>query len=159
MVAAYLSDRLRHRWLFSVFPALISLSGFAVLTTYPKSLHVRYGALFLAATGAFSSMPVLLGWFNTNLAGHKRRAVGSAFQVAFGNIGAIIASYSFVAEDAPKYEKGFIIALTFTCLSIASSTAYFLGCWWENRQRDKKGEGRREDADLGDMDPSYRYLL
>jgi hypothetical protein len=104
-------------------------------------------------------MPVLLAWFNTNLAGHQRRSVGSAFQVAFGNVGAIIASYSFVAEDAPKYRKGFAISLAFTCLSIAASTAYFLGCWWENKQRSKKNEPRREDADLGDLDPAYRYIL
>lgn len=54
MGLAYLSDRLRHRWLFSVGPALISIAGYAILTTYPKSLDVKYGALFLAATGSYT---------------------------------------------------------------------------------------------------------
>ena len=54
MVLAYFSDRLRHRWLFSVVPALLSITGYAILTTYPKSVNVKYGSLFLAATGAFA---------------------------------------------------------------------------------------------------------
>lgn len=54
MVLAYFSDRLRHRWLFSVFPAVLSITGYAILTTYPKSLNVKYGSLFLAATGALA---------------------------------------------------------------------------------------------------------
>lgn len=107
-------------------------------------------------------MPVLVGWFNTNLAGHKRRAVGTAWQVAFGNVGAIIASFSFPTEDAPRYVKGFGLATAFACLSVVASTAYFIGCWLENRARDRKGaapSSKEEQERLGDLSPDYRYLL
>jgi hypothetical protein len=56
MIIAYASDRVRHRWLFSVVPALICISGFAILVVHPKSLEVRYGALFLAAAGTLVSI-------------------------------------------------------------------------------------------------------
>lgn len=54
MALAYLSDRLRHRWLFTVLPALICVTGFAILLADPASLHVKYGAIFLAAGGAYT---------------------------------------------------------------------------------------------------------
>lgn len=107
-------------------------------------------------------MPVLVGWFNTNLAGHKRRAIGSGFQVAFGNVAAIISSFSFPAEDAPRYDTGFRLATSFACLSVAASTAYFVGCLLENRARDRKAAPpptKEEQEQLGDLSPDYRYML
>lgn len=47
--------------------------------------HVEYGALFLVTSGTYSAMPVVLCWFAMNLGGHKRRSVGTAYQVGFGN--------------------------------------------------------------------------
>lgn len=169
MTLAFLSDRLRHRWLFSVLPALICAAGFAILLADPASSHVKYGALFLAAGGAYSSMPILVGWFNTNLAGHTRRAVGSAWQVGFGNIGGIIASYAFPAADSPKFKKGYGLCLGFVLLSVCASSAYFVGVSLENRKRDQAaaaagvaggdGKGVEEEEDgLGDLSPRYRYL-
>jgi hypothetical protein len=52
MIIALASDHTRHRWLFSVFPALVCVAGFAILLVYPKSVDLRYGALFLAVAGA-----------------------------------------------------------------------------------------------------------
>ncbi len=54
----------------------------------------------------------------TALAGHHRRAVGSAWQVSFGNIGGIIAVYSFLKKDGPKFIPGYSICISFTILSI-----------------------------------------
>lgn len=163
MTLAYFSDRLRHRWLFSVFPALVCAAGFSILLANPEARGPRYGALFLAASGAYSSMPILVGWFNTNLAGHTRRAVGSAWQVGFGNIGGIIASYSFPAEDGPDYKMGYGMCLGFVLLSVCASTAYFIGITLENRKRDRLAEAGYEkevveESDLGDLSPKYRYL-
>lgn len=41
----------------------------------------------MVAMGCYSAMPIIVCWFNMNLGGHHRRSVGSAWQVAFGNIG------------------------------------------------------------------------
>jgi hypothetical protein len=51
MAVAWASDRVRHRWAFAVVPALVGAAGFAVLLAHPASMHVRYGALFIAASG------------------------------------------------------------------------------------------------------------
>ncbi|KDQ53715.1 hypothetical protein JAAARDRAFT_39025 [Jaapia argillacea MUCL 33604] len=177
MIVSFVSDRTRHRWLFTVGSALLALVGFAILiSVHGKStthVHTQYAALFLAAMGAYTSMPVIVGWFNTNLAGHKRRAVGSAWQVGFGNIGGIIAAYSFPSADAPQFTKGYAICIAFVCLSIVSSTAYMVGITIENRRRDRlgvegvglDGEGGvgegvspEEEERLGDLHPAYRYI-
>ncbi|TFK45294.1 MFS transporter [Heliocybe sulcata] len=174
MLTAALSDRLQHRWLFSVFTALLALAGFAILIAVHGNVHAEYAALFLITCGAYTSMPLLVCWFNTNLAGHLRRSVGSAWQVGFGNIGGIIASYSFPSSDGPRYTRGYSISLAFVCLSILSSTAYCIGITMENRRRDRiqreeregsveKGEkgsmgSERRQRGEGDLDVAYRYL-
>jgi peptidoglycan/LPS O-acetylase OafA/YrhL len=51
MILAFASDRMRHRWAFSVIPAVVCIAGFAILSSFPKSTNVRYGALFLVTSG------------------------------------------------------------------------------------------------------------
>lgn len=47
--------------------------------------NTQYGALFLVTSGCYSAMPVLVCWYTMNLGGHRRRSVGSAWQIGFGN--------------------------------------------------------------------------
>lgn len=84
MVVAYFSDRLKHRFLFAIFPICVAVAGFAILITVHNHRELQYAALFLVAMGAYTAMPVIVCWFNMNLGGHHRRAVGSAWQVGFG---------------------------------------------------------------------------
>lgn len=85
-----------------------------------------------------------------NLGGHHRRAVGSAWQVGFGNIGrppkytitpahkpltdtifiyigGIVAVFAFLAKDEPKYIPGFSICIAFAILSIVACIVYGIG--------------------------------
>ncbi|ORY12252.1 MFS transporter-like protein [Clohesyomyces aquaticus] len=163
MVIAWLSDKFRHRFLFAIIPICVCISGFAILITVHDHRSVQYGALFLVAMGAYSAMPVIVCWFNMNLGGHHRRAVGTAWQVGFGNIGGIIAVYAFLVKDAPRYIPGYSICLAFVCLSALSCLIYFLMCMWENKSRDRNvrnvGLTEYEKTELGDMSPDYRYQL
>jgi sugar phosphate permease len=163
MVIAYASDKTRHRFAFAVFPLLVCMTGFAILISEHKNMHLQYGALFLVAMGAYTAMPVIVCWFNMNLGGHHRRAVGSAWQVGFGNIGGIIAVFAFLKKDAPKYITGYSICISFVCLSLLSCIAYLTMCAVQNRRRDRAVTDRSlteyEKTELGDMSPDYRYLL
>jgi predicted MFS family arabinose efflux permease len=87
MLVAVLSDRMRHRFLFAMVPIFIAIAGFAILMTVHHDNHTEYAALFLITSGTYSAMPVIVCWFNCNLGGHHRRAVGSGFQIGAGNIG------------------------------------------------------------------------
>ena len=84
MVIAFVSDKLRHRYLFAVLCILISIAGFAIVDSLDTAhhRHVKYGALFMITSGTYSAMPIIVCWFNMNLGGHHRRAVGTAWQVS-----------------------------------------------------------------------------
>lgn len=109
-----------------------------------------------------------------NLGGHKRRSVGTAWQIGFGNIGGIIATYSFMKTDGPEYIPGYSISIAFIVLSAASCVAYYIAITAQNRNRDRNaatsmsnaeigvsaataGEGQDVDELLGDMSPNFRY--
>ena len=74
-----------------------------------------------------------------NLGGHFERAVGSAWMVGFGNIGGIVATFSFLAADAPFYHKGYSIVTFGLCLAAACSIAYAGACLAENRRSMRLG--------------------
>jgi MFS family permease len=163
MIVAYFSDKLKHRFLFTILPICVCISGFAILISVHNNRQLQYGALFLVACGAYSAMPVIVCWFNMNLGGHHRRAVGTAWQVGFGNIGGIIAVFAFLKKDGPKYIPGYSISIAFVCLSALSCMTYFIMCSWSNRKREKSvrdvGLTEYEKMELGDLNPDYRYQL
>ncbi|KDQ53669.1 hypothetical protein JAAARDRAFT_182805 [Jaapia argillacea MUCL 33604] len=166
MIIASISDHTKHRYLFTLGSALLGMVGYITLVcVHDKAhVHVRYFSLFLSAMGVYTSMPICIGWFNTNLAGHRRRAVGSAWQIGFGNMGGIIAAYIFPSKDGPRYTKGYIICIAFICLSMLASFSYLVGVTAENRRRDQMGGGEKElsgeeEEMLGDLHPAYRYIL
>lgn len=164
MLCAYLSDRTRHRFAFAVSAIVVCIAGFAILIAVHNDTNVQYAGLFLVAMGAYTAMPIIVCWFNMNLGGHHRRAVGSAWQISFGNIGGIVAVYAFLKKDAPFFTPGYSISIAFTTLSIIACIAYGIACWAANRKRDREAaQGsdltEEEKTELGDMSPDYRYLL
>jgi len=140
MLVAIVSDRIRHRFLFAVSGMCISLAGLGILFNIDNSVNTQYGALFLAAGGLYAAMPIAVCWFNMNLLGHHRRSIGIGWQIGFGNIGGVIATYSFLKDDAPLFKKGYIICISFLCLGVLSASSYAAALAWENRKRDKMTE-------------------
>lgn len=84
MLIAYLSDKTKHRFAFTLIPISVAITGFGILLSVQKRPNLQYAALFLVAMGSYSAMPVIVCWYNLNLGGHHRRAVGSAWQIGFG---------------------------------------------------------------------------
>ena len=163
LIIAFFSDWFKHRFMFTLIPIAMSIAGFAILLTTHTRPHLEYGALFLVTMGTYSALPVIVCWFNLNLGGHHRRAVGTAWQVGFGNIGGIIATYAFLAKDAPEYKPGYKICISFACLSAGACCAYAGALPVQNRRRERAGRDlgvtEFEKTEMGDLSPDYRYLL
>ncbi|GJN70701.1 hypothetical protein PLIIFM63780_002707 [Purpureocillium lilacinum] len=164
MLIAFFSDRIKHRFSFAVFATCVAITGFSILIAVDNNRDLQYAALFLIAMGAYTAMPIIVCWFNMNLGGHHRRAVGSAWQVGFGNLGGIIAVYIYQKKDGPRFVRGLSVSLGFTCLSIVACCVYGFACWKANKDRNKKIGAeqeltREQKTELGDMSPDYRYLL
>lgn len=66
MLVATLSDYFRHRFIFIICGLMLSLVGFIILRVEHHDMNLQYGAIFLAATGTYSSMPIVLCWFSMN---------------------------------------------------------------------------------------------
>lgn len=95
MILAYASDKTRHRYLFTLIPIAMSITGFAILLTCYGRTHLEYGALFLITSGTYGAMPVIVCWFQMNLGGHHRRAVGTGWQ---GNSISLSLTHAFSAN-------------------------------------------------------------
>ncbi|KAK9457425.1 major facilitator superfamily domain-containing protein [Dipodascopsis uninucleata] len=164
MISAYFSDKFRHRYFFTIFLSSCALVGLIMLISIHDNIKAQYAACHLTAMGLYASMPIVVCWATTNFSGHLRRGVGSAWQVGFGNIGGIIATFSFLSKDAPKYIKGYSLGIAFTCVSMLACTAYLFGVYVENKKKrttsvieawDKLSDD--EKAFAGDKSPEFFY--
>lgn len=139
LLMAYLSDRLRLRYPFVAFGTLLTITGLAILMTTHHNFHAQYAGLCLVAMGAFSAGLIVVCWYVMNLEGHVERSIGTAWMISFGNTGGIVATFAFLARDAPRYRMGYSIVMAFTCVGAVASTLYAGAVVRENR---KGGRGR-----------------
>lgn len=161
---SWLSDRIRRRGLFISLGALIALTGYVMLAT-TTTPHVKYAAVFVAAIGIFFIGTTVLAWCLNNVAGSALRAVASAYVVAMGNFGSVIATWAYLPADAPQYKTGHYInmgAQAVVCLLGLAGIAYVR---WENRKRENgerdarlTGLSEEQVRELGYRHPSFRYM-
>lgn len=134
LMTAYLSDRICLRTPF-IFPGLVVvIIGLAILVTIQNSFSVQYLGICLIAMGNFAAGASVLCWYIMNLHGHSGRSIGSAWMIGFGNGGAIIATFSFLASDAPRYHTGYSLCIGSACICIGSCAAYGVLVWRENKR-------------------------
>jgi drug/metabolite transporter (DMT)-like permease len=142
MITAYLSDKTRRRWPYLLFSFIVALSGVIALFKLPQGQNdARYGALVLYTMGVFSAVPIIICWYLMNLEGHRDRAVGSAWQIEFGNCAGIISTFAFPVRDRPTYRLGYSLGIGLLSVSFASSIVYFVLVTLENR---KRGPGQKK---------------
>ncbi|MCJ1235716.1 hypothetical protein MMC14_003687 [Varicellaria rhodocarpa] len=158
LTVAYLSDKFRHRFLFVLIPICVAIAGVGILLTVHHNFHAEYAALFLVAMGTYSAMPVIICWYIMNLFGHVERSVGTAWMIGFGNIGGIIATFSFIAADAPYYHKGYSIVIGGLSLSAFTAVLYLVASWSHNQSL-KRGNSEVQVEGKDTKDPEHLYLL
>jgi len=86
VVAAYISDRIPARGPIMLAFLPLSIAGYAIIRSTTK-VHVKYGALFLMASGLYPSVPPVLVWLSNNYTNHYTRATAIALQLAIANAG------------------------------------------------------------------------
>ncbi|KAL3483106.1 major facilitator superfamily domain-containing protein [Aspergillus germanicus] len=160
-----LSSRTHKRgvWIVTLMP--ITATGFILLLTSTRTA-VRYFAIFLCLTGAFTVSPMFVAWCMDNTAGHMTRAMAAGAVVGFGNIGGLIAAWAYVLPDAPQYIKGHALNLGFSAFCVV----VVCGAMWNlHRENRLKAAGRRDDRvagkspeeirDLGHTHPEFYFTL
>ncbi|KAI1862386.1 uncharacterized protein JN550_010248 [Neoarthrinium moseri] len=162
LTVAYLTDRLRHRYSFTMIGICVATIGYILLLSQQHvAVGVRYFALFLVVSGGYTTQPVTLAWLANNVSGHYKRSVSAAAQVGLGNIGGIVASNVFFDSEAPLYWTGYGVSLGMLWICAAACTVLYLGVKRENKKRDRGDRDWRlqgENVDnLGDDHPSWRF--
>ena len=162
LAAAYASDKLKHRSSFAFFGYILIIIGSALLINQSHiSTHVKYGALYFMACGAYISIPMMWTMLVNNVSGSYKIGFAVALEVGLGNFGGIASALVFQGKQAPKYSEGYK-----TCLGMASAAAglvcvYTFALYRENKARDAgKRDHRLSDPDidnLGDDHPHFRY--
>jgi len=166
IAVAFVSDRTRRRGVYLAAFAVLAVIGFALLRSPDvKSVGIKYFAIFLVACGAFPGGPGFLSWALNNSGSPAVGAVTSAYVVSVGTVGAVIATWTYLEKDKPKYHKGHAINLGAQVLVVVLALIGVLYCAYENKarksgKRDHRlvGMSEREIGNLGYRHPEFRYI-
>lgn len=113
--------------------------------TVHHGFSTRYAALCLAAMGAFTTGPMVICWYVMNLQGHRDRSIGTAWIISCGNCGGIVATFTFLAKEAPRYHTGYSICMGATCIGALAASVYGAMILWQNKKRAGGGPDDKEE--------------
>jgi hypothetical protein len=77
-----------------------------------------------------------VAWNGNNIGGATKRAVGIAMHVGFGNLGGVIAGFSFRSKDAPRYFSGHGLLIGMVTMSLCLCVFMHTYLKRENARRD-----------------------
>ncbi|RFU29213.1 hypothetical protein B7463_g7112, partial [Scytalidium lignicola] len=170
LITAWASDRLQHRYSFTMAGVLVATVGYIMLLCQgpPKGhgalpVGVRYLAVFFVNTGIYITQPMAIVWLANNMGGHYKRSFGTAMQIGIGSIGGIIGSNIYLVQEAPRYYTGYGTALGMLWLCGLMCTVFYFGLLRENKKRDMGDRDYRlnlpqhELENLGDDHPEFRF--
>jgi len=160
--SAWLSDRLRHRYLFALAGGIITLIGNVIEYVHPPQAGVRYLGMYFITAGTYIVMPIMVVWAAINVGKGIKRTVAFGLIIATGNASALISSNVFITKQSPVYKTGFSVGIGMCVLSIVCSTALVIGLYFENKKKDKKqlpSSNVALDEVSIENDPNFRYQL
>lgn len=100
LTVSYSADRFNARGLHIATVSLLGAAGWLLAALLPLHLYkARYGALILAAVGAFPSTPCLIGWTSCNVPSMATMALGVALNSIAAGIGSIISQWIWKANE------------------------------------------------------------
>ncbi|KAG7735187.1 hypothetical protein KL948_000753 [Ogataea haglerorum] len=164
------ADRSQQRARCIMICYTIGLVGIIILwitVHHPNLPGVSYFAIFLAASGYNAQAPEIGAWLSLNIPNPTKRASAIGFMMLLGSIGGGgIGSNIYIDSQAPYYPLGFGFYVGCTVLGamIPCMCNYFY-LRSQNRKRDALSQEEvdkfslEELAELGDMAPTYRYVL
>ncbi|KAJ2904409.1 hypothetical protein MKZ38_008082 [Zalerion maritima] len=151
--------------------ALCGVLGFSLLLGGARkgSVAIQYTGTFFAAMGVYPLLPLGLYWITVNARPHFERAIAIGFVVMIGNMGAFVASFTYIPDETP-YIKGHGINVGFMLAIIALALVTVRYMQWEHNKRER---GERDaqlngpqgvpqevhEMYLGWRHPRFRYVM
>ncbi|GAB1198275.1 hypothetical protein APSETT444_007589 [Aspergillus pseudonomiae] len=165
LLIPYLSSRFNRRLLFFVLAPPLMMAGY-IMFLASADPHVRYGATFLIAFGSFPVGVLCNAHSAANVVSDTARASAIGTVVMLGNIGGLVATWSFLPFDAPNYYIGNGLNLATGAATLVTSAGLWFWSVWDNKRRDKQDVDRvldgmtgRQIEDLEWRHPRFRWRL
>ncbi|KAF2280251.1 MFS general substrate transporter [Westerdykella ornata] len=138
LLISWVADRTKMRSPWIMLQAALGVAGLMIVA-YARNNGVRYFGIFVGLMAANSNIPSSLAWQANNIRGQSLRMVASGLQVAFGAIGGIFASTTFMQHEAPTYRTG-LWAVTGCQLFILVGSALMVLHYRRRNARAERGE-------------------
>lgn len=126
--------------------ATVGAAGFLASAVLPAHFYSgRYGCLIVAASGAFSCIPPLLGFLSSNIFSTAAAGLAIALNISFGAPGQIAGVWIYKADEAKKgYPTGHWTNAGLLFFVAAGCVALRIYYGWKNARMVKSGmvEGR-----------------
>ncbi|PGH17691.1 hypothetical protein AJ80_04698 [Polytolypa hystricis UAMH7299] len=135
LIVGYFSDRLQVRAPFVAGMALTGVVGFA-LVAFAQPNGVRYFGVYLGVGGSYAALPACVAWQSNNIRGQSTKAIASALQVAFGAVGGVYASVTFMEKESPTYVTGLWAGMATQIFMVLAC----IGMTWFHWVQNKKAE-------------------
>lgn len=132
-----ISWRIDRRQILIILSAPMVMIGYCMFLG-SQNQAVRYGATFLIASSAFTLGPFSNAQVSANVVSDTARSAGIGTNVMFGNIGGLIAGWSFLPWDAPDYHIGNGLNLATAGAILVLSTVTLLWMKRDNKVRERR---------------------
>ncbi|PGH35853.1 hypothetical protein GX50_01311 [[Emmonsia] crescens] len=159
----FLSWKFNRRMIFFILSAPLMMTGYLMFLASddPK---VRYGATFIIASGAFPFGALTNANVAANVVSDTARSSAIGTNVMFGNIGGLIATWSFLPSDSPDYHIGNGLNFATSSLILICSIALLFWMNIDNKKREKvnveeklAGLSQTQIQDLDWRHPGFRW--
>ena len=147
---AVTSERLGRRGVFIAGSSATAVIGYIILlaNTDPTARPgVSYLGTFFAAAGIYPATALVLSWPAINVSGQTKRSVANAMQISIGNLGAVLGTQLYRANDGPRFVVGHSMALAYF---VANTAVVTLLAWRLKRQNEARAAVVEEVKDVGE---------
>lgn len=144
LTVGYLSDKWQRRAPLVIGCSIVSGLGYALLLADVTS-GVNYFALFLAASGVYPLVPIIVAWGSNNCGGSLKKGVATAIVVSIGNLGGIVSSFIYPSADKPKYTKGHAVCLAYCAITALCAVIMWVYAIAANKKRAARNAARGRD--------------
>jgi len=159
----YLSWKMDKRTIFFIAGAPLMMVGY-IMFLASTDPHVRYGATFVIASGAFSFGALCNAHVSNNVVSDTARSSAIGTNVMFGNVGGLIATWSFLPFDGPNYKIGNGLNLATSSLILILSVLLLVWMIANNRKREKRNVDKelasltqKQTQELDWRHPAFRW--
>jgi hypothetical protein len=117
-ISCWVSDHIQQRALVSIVVIVVSMIGWILLGALDLVHHVKVGYFltYLLTFGTFVPMLLIPAWVGANTQSASSRAVALGFVSMCTNLGGIVSSGAYRAQDAPTYRPALITV--FVCQAV-----------------------------------------